>query len=417
MTPEGWCETTIGQLTQVRRGASPRPIQDPRWFSDSGPGWVRISDVSRAKRILTATEQRLSDEGAAKSVRLRPGDLVLSIAATIGKPIVLGIDACIHDGFVYFPDLDTRLVSPLFLYYFFQHKQADLAGQGQHGTQKNINTGIVESVDIRLPPIGEQRKIATVLSTIDDAIESTQEVLGQLQIVKRTMVAELLTRGLPGRHMQFTRADAIEFPAEWTMRPCGELFEIQLGKMMSAQAKAGRSQLPYLRNENVRWLHIDMSDVATMHFDEREREKFRLRHGDLLACEGRHIGRCAIWRNELDDCYYQKALHRLRPRSSDITTEYMQFFMMLRFHFMTDLVAEANTTSTIPHLPRERLLVLPVWYPPRAEQDEIVAVLTAELEREHREEASLSALNTMKAALMSALFSGELRVTPEEFAA
>jgi type I restriction enzyme S subunit len=186
--------------------------------------------------------------------------------------------------------------------------------------------------------------------------------------------------------------------------------------MMSVDARAGTNQLPYLRNENVHWLHFDLSDVATMHFDGAERAKFRLHVGDLLACEGRHIGRGAVWRGEIDECYFQKALHRLRARSDQITTEYMQFFMMLRFRYFTDLVAEANATSTIPHLPRERLVALPVWYPPRSEQDEIAQILCSLVAKERAEEDCLEALRKAKSALMSVLLTGELRVTPDESA-
>lgn len=282
------------------------------------------------------------------------------------------------------------------------------------GKRRRVYWSVLEQMALHVPPLGEQRKIATILSAVDEAIEATKAVIDQLQVVQKAMMAELLTRGMPERHTRFKQTEIGEIPDNWLVRPCGDLFDVQLGKMMSAQAKAGRAHGPYLRNENVRWLHIDLSDVATMHFDDTERIKFRLRAGDLLACEGRHIGRCAIWRAELDECYYQKALHRLRSKSSEITTEYMQFFMMLRFRFMTDLVAEANTTSTIPHLPRERLLALPVWYPPRNEQDEIVSILTTLLEREDSENACLAGLVTVKQALMGELLTGKLRVSPDE---
>jgi type I restriction enzyme S subunit len=112
----------------------------------------------------------------------------------------------------------------------------------------------------------------------------------------------------------------------------------------------------------------------------------------------------------------QKALHRLRSKDGTVTTDYMQHFMMLRFRFMTDLVAEANTTSTIPHLPREKLLAIPVWYPPREEQDAVVEVIGAQARREQVEALYLAGLRGMKAALMSVLLTGEVRVKPAEVA-
>ena len=277
-----------------------------------------------------------------------------------------------------------------------------------------LTIGALRDASLLVPPLGEQRKIAAILSSVDDAIEATQAVIDQLQVVKKAMMAELLTRGLPGRHSCFKTTEIGLIPESWAVKLCGDVFDVQLGKMMSADARSGNNQLPYLRNENVYWHELDLSEVSTMHFEARELEKFRLRPGDLLACEGRHIGRCALWAGELDECYYQKALHRLRAKGPEITTSYMQYFMMLRFRFMSDLVAEANTTSTIPHLPRERLLALPVWFPPRAEQDEIVDVLGAQTDRERSEKHVLAQLQGLKAGLMSVLLTGEVRVKPDD---
>ena len=284
-------------------------------------------------------------------------------------------------------------------------RNAACAGATKHPTLPNT---------VRLssptPPLGEQKKIAAILSSVDESHRRRQAIIDQLQVVKKAMMAELLTRGLPGRHTRFKQTEIGEVPEDWDVKPCGALFDVQLGKMMSVNARSGASQLPYLRNENVYWHRLDLSHVSTMQFEHREREKFRLRPGDLLACEGRHIGRCALWNGELDECYFQKALHRLRARSDMVSTAYMQHFMMLRFRFMTDLVAEANTTSTIPHLPREKLLVLSVWFPPPAEQEQIVGVLASLVERERMELATLDDLQRLKVAVMSVLFAGYVRV-------
>jgi type I restriction enzyme S subunit len=183
--------------------------------------------------------------------------------------------------------------------------------------------------------------------------------------------------------------------------------------MMSPKARGGAAQFPYLRNQNVYWDRFDLTSVATMRFDERERQKFKLKPGDLLACEGRHIGRCAVWSGAIDECYYQKALHRLRAKSDRLTTQYMQHFMTLRFCHQDDLISQVRTSTTIPHLPLEQLLVLTVVVPPRAEQDEINERLAALVAREHAEESNMEGLRATKDALMSVLLAGELRVTPD----
>jgi hypothetical protein len=99
----------------------------------------------------------------------------------------------------------------------------------------------------------------------------------------------------------------------WHVERLSDVFEVQLGKMLSAKARVGKSPKPYLRNKNVQWGTIDTNEIIEMDFNAREMEKFRLRSGDLLMCEGGVPGRTAIWRDEIAECYYQKAIHRLRP--------------------------------------------------------------------------------------------------------
>ncbi len=102
-----------------------------------------------------------------------------------------------------------------------------------------------------------------------------------------------------------------ELPPGWAMTTLGEIAETQLGKMLSAKARTGNGGRPYLRNKNVQWGRIELDDLLHMDFTEAEFEKFRLRPGDLLVCEGGEVGRAALWRGTIADCAFQKALHRV----------------------------------------------------------------------------------------------------------
>lgn len=140
--------------------------------------------------------------------------------------------------------------------------------------------------------------------------------------------------------------------------PLGSIAEIQLGKMLSPKSKTGEASFPYLRNQNVQWGRLDLSDIATMDFSERERTKFELRPGDLLICEGGEPGRCAIWNGEITDCYYQKALHRLRPHIGVADPVFLSFW--IRLQALTGTFEDQNSKTTIAHLPLVRLEQLPV---------------------------------------------------------
>jgi type I restriction enzyme S subunit len=106
-------------------------------------------------------------------------------------------------------------------------------------------------------------------------------------------------------------------PEGWGRFSVGDVFEVQLGKMLNQIAKDGEEQRDYLTNINVRWGQFDLSSLNRMHFNAKERGKFRLKAGDLIVCEGGEVGRCAIWKDALVECYYQKALHRLRPKEGE----------------------------------------------------------------------------------------------------
>lgn len=107
----------------------------------------------------------------------------------------------------------------------------------------------------------------------------------------------------------------------WEYIKISELFDVQLGKMLSEKARKG-SLSAYLANFNVRWGRFDLSNLNEMFFSDREKEKFSIKKGDLLMCEGGEIGRCAVWKKEESPYCYQKALHRLRPLDGRIISEF-----------------------------------------------------------------------------------------------
>lgn len=159
----------------------------------------------------------------------------------------------------------------------------------------------------------------------------------------------------------------------WPTKKIGELFDVQLGKMLNEKAKQG-VLLPYLANFNVRWGTFDLSRLNEMTFSEKEQEKYSLCSGDLLMCEGGEIGRCAVWKGANETIYFQKALHRLRPLNQNISTEFIYYYMQ---HIASkgELPKLVGETS-IAHLTQEKLLCLRVPVPEISEQIAITSLLT-----------------------------------------
>lgn len=172
----------------------------------------------------------------------------------------------------------------------------------------------------------------------------------------------------------------------WPVVLLGEVAETALGKMLDRGRSRGHAHVPYLRNINVQWGRVDTDDLLTMELADDERERFGVREGDLLVCEGGEIGRCAIWRGRDDYIAYQKALHRIRP-SESLDARFLRY--LLEHHSLSGTLAGLSTGTTIAHLPQQQLRRVPVPLPPVEEQRRIVDLLEDHLSRLDAAEQSI----------------------------
>ena len=189
---DDWQTRSLGQLAHIQRGASPRPIDSPVWFDEnSSIGWVRISDVTRSGMYLRETVQKLSPLGVQQSRPVAKGSLIMSICATVGRPIITEIDVCIHDGFVVLSDLKVK---QLFMYYLLKWIESDWSKHGQTGSQMNLNTELINTTEASVPSCEtEQAAIAQVLTDMDTELTTLQTRRAKTQALKQAMMQELLT--------------------------------------------------------------------------------------------------------------------------------------------------------------------------------------------------------------------------------
>ena len=169
---------------------------------------------------------------------------------------------------------------------------------------------------------------------------------------------------------KWTEAGTI--PQDWRTSRVGTEFVIQLGKMLDAAKNVGTPK-PYIGNRSVQWGRIDLNDIATVPMTSSDLRRFRLRTGDLLVCEGGEIGRAAVWNDAVSECYYQKALHRLRP-----TRDYDVYLMMflLQLWASTGYLANHVTQTSIAHLPKDKLKLILLPVPSAKEQRAIAEALS-----------------------------------------
>jgi type I restriction enzyme S subunit len=194
----------------------------------------------------------------------------------------------------------------------------------------------------------------------------------------------------------------------WETVPLGEIAEVKLGKMLDKSKHRGGRPLPYLRNINVRWGSVDTTDLLEMNFDDDELDRFGLKTGDVLVCEGGEPGRAAVWNDSVPNIKYQKAIHRIRFKE---TYEPRLLVYLLELLAKTGRLERRFTGSTIKHFTREAIVRLPIPVPPLDEQERIVAEIEKQFTRLDAGVSSLkrvqTALKRYRASVLKAACEGE----------
>lgn len=414
--PKDWDVKPLSELADVDRGKfTHRPRNDPRFYGGSYP-FIQTGDIANSSGgILSTYSQTLNERGITVSREFPVGTIAITIAANIADTAILGIP-------MFFPDSVVGAVvkkpnSIRYVELCIRRAKQRLDARAPQSAQKNINLEDLRPLLIPVPSPEEQHKIAEVIDTIEEAIAHTSSLIAKLKQMKAGLLHDLLTRGLDengelrdaiSHPEQFKESPLGRIPKDWDVRLVGEVFDLQLGKMLSKASKIGHSPFPYLANRNVQWDEVDLSDLEWMDFNDNEREKFSLLPGDLLVCEGGESGRTAIWKDEMENCYFQKAIHRLRPKDSQVLPDYMLRFMRRAFEhgFLTSFTSQTSIT----HLTREKFALLPLPLPKVEEQKAIVNVLDSLDTRIRKEEAYREKLKLQKQGLMHDLLTGKVRV-------
>lgn len=170
-----------------------------------------------------------------------------------------------------------------------------------------------------------------------------------------------------------------DVPEHWTLPPLANRYAVELGKMLNEDRITGDHLIPYLRNVDVQWDRVNTADLPEMDIPQRERERFTVRAGDLLVCEGGEVGRAAIVGNNASGLGFQKALHRLRARNSSELSRFI--FYTLAAASNSGVFVAGGNPNTIPHLTSEKLRRYRFPVPPLPEQQAIAACLDRETER------------------------------------
>ena len=178
---ENWTYKKLGEACTIERGGSPRPINDYITDDPKGLNWIKIGDAKEGSKFITSTKEKIKPEGLKKTRLVHKGDFILSNSMSFGKPYILDIDGCIHDGWLVIHD-DNGTFDKSYLYYLLgspnMYKEFQRLAVG--GVVNNLNSEIVRNVVVPIPPIETQSRIVSELDLLQSIIDKQKAQLKEL---------------------------------------------------------------------------------------------------------------------------------------------------------------------------------------------------------------------------------------------
>lgn len=287
--------------------------------------------------------------------------------------------------------------------------------QGIRPNSLQIKSEDFKRIPVLVPPRAEQDRIVAFLdektAQIDALIAKKQRQIELLDEQKAILINRAVTRGLhPNPDLQDSGIHWIgPIPKHWRVAPLYGRCEVRLGKMLDGSRITGRRLQPYLRNTDVQWFKINTDSLPMMDFSVSEYERYSVRRGDLLVCEGGEPGRAAIWESD-DLCFFQKALHRVRPIKGDNP----RFLLYLFRNAVTQAAFSGFEKATIAHLTGEQLRRFRFAFPPPDEQKQIAAHLDEIGEAfetaRTKLESQIQTLQTLRSTLIAHAVTGKINI-------
>ncbi|HEH9397579.1 restriction endonuclease subunit S [Aeromonas salmonicida] len=258
-------------------------------------------------------------------------------------------------------------------------------------------------LNLPIPSREEQQKIADSLSSLDELIIEEVQKLKALKTYKRALLQKLF----PCENDTIPRLRFPEFlgEEEWEKVALGDIAEIKLGKMLDSKKQSTGTLLPYLNNLSVRWNEIDTLNLPRMCFDDDELERFGLRTGDVVVCEGGEPGRSAVWDGRLPNIKFQKAIHRVR---FNVPFEPCLLVFYLESIAGTPRFEKLFTGGGIKHLTREAFTQLKIPVTSYDEQTRIASCLSSLENMITGHTQKISALKIQQRGLAQKLFPDSL---------
>lgn len=404
MVNNNWETSTLGKRAKVYRGGSPRPIQAYLTNSSNGINWIKIGDVRVNDKYITSTAERIIPEGVTKSRRVYAGDFILSNSMSFGRPYILKLDGCIHDGWLTIQEYqDTFDVD--FLYYLLSSEDVmkQYIAMAAGSSVKNLNKEKVSALVITYPEKPEQIQIATALSDVDTLISDLEKLIIKKKNIRKGVMHELLTgkRRLPG------------FTEDW--------HEVNMAKNSKIKARIGWQGLTtaeYLTSGYSYLVtgtdfHEGKVNWQGCHYVTKDRydqdTNIQLKNGDVLVTKDGTIGKIALVSDLNMPATLNSGVFVIRPINNVFTAHFLYY--ILQSQVFKSFIQELMAGSTITHLYQKDIDKFIFLAPVSLDEQNEIAAAIFDIDKEISIlEKKIEKYQNIKQGMMQKLLTGEIRL-------
>ena len=388
--PSNWKIEKLENLAEIKRGKfSHRPRNEPRFYGGEIP-FIQTGDVTNSNGYITKFSQTLNEEGLKISKMFPKGTICITIAANIGDVGLLTFESAFPDSIIgIIPN--RRLIDTTYLLYFMMRFKQFLDNTAVKSTQKNINLGYIKPLEVLLPPFNEQQKISSILSNVDDIIQTTQLLIDQLQILKRGLMKKLFTEGLG--HSEFQETKLGKIPNSWKIFSLDDVIDIYDAKrvpLSSEQRKNRQGTYPYCGATGI----VDYIDDFLFDGEyvllAEDGGKFEQYSSSAYLMTGK------FWVNN--------HAHVICGKSQILNNHFLLYFLN-KINLLDFIVG-----STRQKLNQSALKKIKISIPPFEEQQKISNIFKNVDEKINLENNYIEKMKEIKKGLMQQLLTGKIRV-------
>ena len=418
MTPDSWTTRPLIDLCdRITDGShfSPTPVENGAPIATVANMRGHEIDLDSCARVSESDFKSLERNGC----RPHSGDVLFSKDGSVGKVVVMHDDprlVLLSSIAILTPRKDRIASSFLGQSLTWSPNMRILRGMRTGTAIRRVVLRDLRRLRLAVPPLSQQRKIAAILSSVDETIEKTEAVIDQVRVVKRGLMQELLTTGLPGQNRRFKDSEVGRLPDTWKVVRLGDVAIIRGGKRMpkGRSFAPSRTPFPYLRVVDFKGGSIDRSELKYVLPEDREQiKRYTISKDDVYISIAGTLGLVGSVPPELDGAQLTENAAKIVLDDRSCTDKDFVRLALDSEQCQTQIARLKGVGGGVPKLALFRIEQILLPLPSREEQREIVGVCDSVRDYESKLRSKLTATRRIKSALMSVLLTGELRVTPD----